>query len=253
MDDQRKPEWIKVDEWDFVEYVDSLLRSQEAVDLEFKTARFGFPNSVWETYSSFANTDGGTIVLGIKEKNGALFVEEQSHPDRVVLNLPMESLYPEEVLEELKRLFGREIERIPYDQFTVLALCYSEKQVSNERLQYLLNQHSSNITKLLKSMCNAGFLESIGNGRGTRYRLLFLEKDESKKYMRYEDLSRLILSVCEDYVALEIIAEAVHREASYLINRVIPRMLEDGLLERLYPSSPKHPLQKYRVRQVGNL
>ena len=27
-----------------------------------------------------------------------------------------ESLYPEEVLEELKRLFGREIERIPYDQ-----------------------------------------------------------------------------------------------------------------------------------------
>lgn len=24
------------------------------------------------------------------------------------------------------------------------------------------------------------FLESIGNGRGTRYRLLFLEKDESK-------------------------------------------------------------------------
>lgn len=75
MDDQHKPEWIKVDEWDFVEYVDSLLRSQEAVDLEFKTARSGFPNSVWETYSSFANTDGGTIVLGIKEKNGALFVE----------------------------------------------------------------------------------------------------------------------------------------------------------------------------------
>lgn len=68
MDDQHKPEWIKVDEWDFVEYVDSLLRSQEAVDLEFKTARAGFPNSVWETYSSFANTDGGTIVLGIKEK-----------------------------------------------------------------------------------------------------------------------------------------------------------------------------------------
>ena len=51
MDDQHKPEWIKVDEWDFVEYVDSLLRSQEAVDLEFKTARARFPNSVWETYS----------------------------------------------------------------------------------------------------------------------------------------------------------------------------------------------------------
>ena len=50
MDDQHKPEWIKVDRWDFVEYVDSLLRSQEAVDLEFKTARAGFPNSVGNVF-----------------------------------------------------------------------------------------------------------------------------------------------------------------------------------------------------------
>ena len=110
-----------------------------------------------DEYKRQAGSGGNNIFMVWKNANWRPpFVEEQSHPDRVVLNLPMESLYPEEVLEELKRLFGREIERIPYDQFTVLALCYSEKQVSNERLQYILNQHSSNITKLLKSMCNAG-------------------------------------------------------------------------------------------------
>ena len=45
----------------------SILDSQEHVNIEVKEAGGGIPNSIWETYSSFANTFGGTIILGIAE------------------------------------------------------------------------------------------------------------------------------------------------------------------------------------------
>lgn len=63
------------DGWSFIEYIDSLISRSEAVDLEFKTAKDGFPNSIWETYSSFANTEGGVIVLGVREKQDHLLIE----------------------------------------------------------------------------------------------------------------------------------------------------------------------------------
>lgn len=51
------------------------LMDVESVDLEFKSAKGGFPGSFWETYSAFANTQGGTIILGVKEKGNDYMVE----------------------------------------------------------------------------------------------------------------------------------------------------------------------------------
>lgn len=53
------------------------IETKENQTLEFKSAEKGLPSSVFETYCSFANTKGGTIVLGVKEgnkKNGIIGV-----------------------------------------------------------------------------------------------------------------------------------------------------------------------------------
>lgn len=41
-----------------------LLADGERVTLECKKAQNGVPNSLWETYSAFANTNGGILLLG---------------------------------------------------------------------------------------------------------------------------------------------------------------------------------------------
>ena len=349
-----------LEEWDFTDYIDSLIQKEEAVDLEFKVAKDGLPNSLWDTYSSFANTDGGVIVLGVKEhkqqfiirngiridetpthiavreafintlihcdfseegnivveqwvdkyrfknpgtmlvskaqyylggdsvcRNIALqkmfmligfsekagsgvnkiikgwreanwqkpYVEEFSRPDKVELTLPMISLLPDDAVIKLKELFDGKVENLTQDELTALVTCYSEGGINNTQLQYVIPQHRSDITKMLKKLCNQGFLISEGNRRGTKYHVndperkvgSSEEKVGSSKRLKFEELQSIIISIAEDYITLDEIAKRTNRTFDYIANKIIPRMLKNGTIEYLYPGVPNHPKQKYKA------
>ncbi len=55
-------------------FEDGYCLTPEGPHFEAKSARGGMPRSFWETYSSFANTDGGVIALGVSEDAGRLKV-----------------------------------------------------------------------------------------------------------------------------------------------------------------------------------
>lgn len=62
--------------------VTSFALDSEGPHLEYKSALKGIPSSVWETYSAFANSDGGTIILGVGEDDsGKPFLEGIPKPD----------------------------------------------------------------------------------------------------------------------------------------------------------------------------
>lgn len=60
---------------DIRERLKAMMGKGENSEIEFKSARGGIPASLWESYSAFANTDGGIIVLGIQEKNGTFTLD----------------------------------------------------------------------------------------------------------------------------------------------------------------------------------
>lgn len=60
------------------------LHAQEGLDMEFKKASDQLPGSLWETYSAFANTNGGTVFLGVAQHGEEIRAVGVNDPDRML-------------------------------------------------------------------------------------------------------------------------------------------------------------------------
>ena len=61
-----------------------LIKNDESVDLECKKSFDEVPNDLWKTYSAFANTNGGIILLGIEQKGYEFFIKGVNEPSKII-------------------------------------------------------------------------------------------------------------------------------------------------------------------------
>jgi predicted HTH transcriptional regulator len=197
------------------------------------------------------------------------YIMERSRPNKVMLTMPLESLMDEHVIEALNLHFGKKMEGLSRQQLTALALAYSEEEITNERLQHVLDMHRADITTMLSDMCTQQLLESYGYGRGTKYHVYGLNiglpknniglnassiglQDSNtglgnssiglkKKRYSKEEIRKNILDVCQDWRTAEEIATAVGRKVLYIRDIVLPQLSD--VIEKMY-DIPHHPRQK---------
>jgi ATP-dependent DNA helicase RecG len=58
-----------------LDFINTLLQKREGLQIEFKESQESLPNSLYETIVSFANTDGGVILLGVDDSGKVLGID----------------------------------------------------------------------------------------------------------------------------------------------------------------------------------
>ena len=70
-------------------------------------------------------------------------------------------------------------------------------------------------------------------------------KKKLKKRCSQNELFNMIVECASEWISLEEIAREIQRNAKYLNNSIINKMVDNGLLKRQFPI-PNHPAQKYK-------
>ena len=145
-------------------------------------------------------------MLGLGEKAGSGFrkilrawkeqqwfrplVSEKFDLEMTSVALPMLSLIPEDVEQELKEIVGDNYCQLTELDRIILVLAHQFGEISNSDIQCYRQEHPREIGECLKRLVNNGWLAQSGRGRGTQYALpnkgelellLLLPSSEHKK------------------------------------------------------------------------
>ena len=104
--------------------IKDLMLYGERINIEYKEAAGDLPKSLWETYSAFANTIGGVIVLGIKEhrnryEEDRFEIKGVADADKMLKSF-WDTINSDKVSRNI--LFDDDVECIDYEGKTLIAI-----------------------------------------------------------------------------------------------------------------------------------
>lgn len=197
------------------------------------------------------------ILKAWKEQQWAVpILEENFATNEVVLKLNMISLVPEVYMGKLKEIYGNSLDLLNADEIKILVTAITEDEVTNARMQCVTDLHPNDITDMLRSMVNRGFLIEEGFGRGKKYMIneefsceesdssLDVVEDESKgkDVDNYEiilvnsklnDVERDILNIikCKGFTTTKINTESLEI-SQYKSIRCCNNLIEKGAIKK---------------------
>ena len=184
----------------------------------------------------------------------------------VELHLWMVSLLPKEATDYLRHWLGDYYETLSTNEQLILATTYLEGEVSNYRLQAILDLHRTDIGILLSDMSDKKqLLVKDSRGRWTTYRLNQVFQPPKNDGMKVSDIvSDIVSDTVSDTVILqifdycekprstnEIMALLGLKHKTHFINTFLNPLLKSEYLERTIPAKPQSRLQKYKITERG--
>ncbi len=183
------------------------------------------------------------------------FLEERSDLHLVELTLSMTSLIPEECHQALLNIYGQEYSQLDKEYQLVLATAITEENISNYRLQQLLNKNPLEAGKILYTLVNKGMIISSNKGRWTSYSINSEYRQNKKsrsksqgvksRELKKQKTIKALLSYCKEPRTLLEIAEHLGFSDRYRMKRAYIDPLLGTLLEMTSSDNKNDPTQKY--------
>ncbi|MCK4258714.1 MAG: putative DNA binding domain-containing protein [Halanaerobiales bacterium] len=209
---------------------------------------------------------------------------EEYQPDRTILVLRTISLLPTESLEFFRSVLGNVFFELSNDEILILVTAEQESQVTNARLQVILDEHSADINKILNGLVDKKFLVTEGQRKGTRYKLSQIFDKENisitnlsiqdnseisnggnsvsnqkelenisllareKRRLNSNEMEEIILKLCSiKPLKLKELAKLLSRNSDGIRNNYLNKLEKEGKLKLKYPGQKNYPFQAYET------
>ncbi|MCA9547064.1 MAG: putative DNA binding domain-containing protein [Myxococcales bacterium] len=189
--------------------------------------------------------------------------------ETTTLALSTESLLPPRIVDRLRSTLGEAFTGQDETGRLILVTAAAEGAIDHARICELSSAHGRDITLKLQDLMRKGLLYASGRMRQKTYslpetghalqgRLPFGEGEgsppsdaSSQVFDHTSSAVSEILAACRGrFQTTTEIAAAVRRSAA-TVRRYLPRLVAQGLLDRMYPDRPRHPGQAYRTVEEG--